>query len=231
MFKISLDDKPNLARLLKEHPDQAKEIISTFVELMEESVSHNWYTLPSKFSADLKFKMLVKGILYGSLNLKGINPDAYEVLGEEVHPLSMLSPRMNFLSGEKRYANWRNHYRLPKGSEITQQTIEQIFCKLLRYYKYVDIESLANALVANQVKAYEGLGSRALEHLPFIPALRYQQNKFGDLHVGKFYDDIGAFDCGETDDVECPACHTTDLKTVGTYKVCPNCNGGFHEAS
>lgn len=227
-FKIRLDDKPELAELFKNEPDKAKEIIACFVDLMRISAKEKWHELPSKFHKDLTLKQLIHGILFGALDLKGINPTAYDVLGEEVHPLSMLSPRMNFLTGEMQYANWRNHYRLPKGAEVSQHTIEQIFRKLLRYYKYVDVEQLSNALITKQIKAYEGLGERAVTTLPFYPALRYQQEQFGDLHVGKFYDDIGAFDCGTTTEKNCPACKTAELKVIEEYHVCPNCNGGFY---
>lgn len=231
-FTIKTDDKPHLDRLLREDTEKAKEVIGTFVELMEEAVQNGWHELPQMFTPDgsLSFRDLVKGILHGSLDLKGINPDVADVLREEVHPLSMLAPRRNYLDGGIRYIDWRKHYRLPPDAEINQETIATIFRRLLRYYRYVDVEALARALINRQVKTFEGLGERNVKVLPFIPALRYQQAKFGDLHVGKFYDDIGAFDCGplpEDADENCPACKRPDLHAIGDYKVCMACNAGF----
>ena len=121
------------------------------------------------------------GILRGSLDLKDINPDGYDAIKEEVHPLSMLMPRRDYLNGGIRRYEWRNHFRLPKNAPVNEDTIATIFRKLLRYYKYVNIDDLAYALVNNQIKTFEGLGERNIETLPFVPALRYQQAKFGNL--------------------------------------------------
>lgn len=228
-FTILTDDKPALDALLKSDVKKAKEIIGTFVELMEEAAQEEWHTLPGKFSPELSFKDLIKGILHGSLDLRGINPEAVDVLQEEVHPLSMLAPRKNYLDGGVRYTDWRKHFRLPPGAEVNQGTIAKIFRRLLRYYRYVDIEALANALINNRVKTFEGLGERNVQTLPFMPALRYQQKHFGDLAVGKFYDDIGAFDLGDlpAPPTTCPACGRPDIEKLGKYYVCMACNGGF----
>lgn len=230
-FKITTDDKPHLDALLKSDKKKGMEILSTFVELMEESVAEGWADLPKKFSPELTFKALIKGILHGSLDLRGINPDTFDALKEEVHPLSMLAPRKNWLDGGMRYANWRGHFRLPDDAEINQETIQTIFRRLLRYYRYVDVQALAHALINKQVKTFEGLGERNVQMLPFLPALRYQQAHFGDLHVGKFFDEIGVLDCGtlpEPEDDTCPACKTGELKEVSASQcVCLSCNAGF----
>lgn len=231
-FKIKTDDKPNLDALLKADKKKALEVLSTFVELMEEAVREGWHELPGQFSPDLSFKALVKGILHGSLDLRGINQDAYDVLKEEVHPLSMLAPRKNWLEGGVRYADWRKHFRLTPETEINQGTVEMIFRRLLRYYRYVDVEALAHALINRQVKTFEGLGERNVQNLPFMPALRYQQKHFGDLHVGKFFDNIGAFDCGilpQLEDSRCPACKSSAFEDTGEYRLCLSCNAGFKE--
>lgn len=234
-MKITLqtDDKPHLDNLLRSNPKLAKEVIQTFAELMEEACDPAngipWAELPKRFSPELAFKDLIKGILHGALNLRDINPNAYDALLEEVHPLSMLAPRKNWLDGGMRYADWRAHFRLPPGAEINQETIAQIFRRLLRYYRYVDVEALAHALINKQIKTFEGLGERNVQTLPFVPALRYQQKHFGDLHVGRFYDEIGAFDCGSVSEQtdSCPACGRPDLTEIGNYFVCLACNAGF----
>lgn len=231
-FNIKTDNKPALEELLKTNKDAGVKLIKVFAELMEEAARERWYDLPQLFSRDLTLSDLVKGILHGVLNLPAINPDAYPVLKEEVHPLSMLSPRKNYLEGGIRYVDWRNHFRLPGDQQVNQQAIERIFRSMLRYYKFLDFEELAEAIDSNQIVAYRGLGERAIEHLPFIPALRYQKAMFGDLHVGKMYDEVGAFDCGlwTTDDTnDCAACQRPDTHKVGRYHICLACNAGFRE--
>jgi hypothetical protein len=237
-FTIKTDGKPHLDALLKSDKKKAMEVIGTFVELMEEACNADnaiaWVDLPEKFSKDLSFKELVKGILHGSLDLKDITPDAYDAVKEEVHPLSMLSPRKNYLDGGIRYSDWRQHYRLPADAGVNQETVAAIFRKLLRYYRYVNIDALAGALINKQVKTFEGLGERNVKTLPFIPALRYQQAHFGDLHVGKFFDSVGFLDCGtwvDGESRECPACQRKDILKLGKYHYCEACNAGYREES
>jgi len=231
-FTIKTDDKPHLDHLLRTDKKKGIEVIGTFVELMEEAVANGWHELPQLFSEKLTFRDLVKGILHGSLDLPDIAPDTYDALKEEVHPLSKLSPRRNFLDGGMRLIEWRNYFRMPPDAEINQETIAQIFRKMLRYTKYVDIQKLAEAHINRQIKTYEGLGERNIQTLPFIPALRYQQAHFGDLHVGKYFDEVGFFNCGEWmggDSKDCPACKRPDIHIVGQYRVCLACNAGFKE--
>lgn len=227
-FTIKTDDKPKLDQLMRENPQAAKEIISTFVDLMEESLEQKWNELPQLFAGrDLSFRDMIKGILHGSLDLPEINPEAYDALKEEVHPLSMLAPRRDYLNGGTRTYNWRNHFRLPKDATVDQDTVAAIFRKLLRYYKYVKVDDLAYALINNQITTFKSMNQA--ENLPFYPALRYQQQRFGDLHVGMFLVDIGAFDCGtDTKSEECLACgNPDDMWRIKDYKVCPRCNAGF----
>lgn len=240
-FSITIDEsKPHLYDLYNKEPKRAAEVVGLFVQLMEEACSTEqsgiaWIDLPQLFdSRNLSLADLIKGVLHGALDVKQIDPENFDVWGEELHPLSMLSPRPNYLSMETINYDWRGHFRLPNDAKVNQQTIEDIFRKLLRYYKYVDVEQLAKALINNQVKTYEGLGERNIENLPFVPALRFQKFAFGDLHVGKFFDHIGFFDCGnwvDGDSLHCPACKREDITSVGTYKVCKSCNAGFREGS
>jgi hypothetical protein len=233
-INLKTDDKPHLSALMKSNPKLAKEVIETFVSCMEEACNPEsgmmWAELPGKFSDQLSFRDLILGILKGSLDLKELNPEAFDAIKEEVHPLSMLMPRKDWLNGGMRRYEWRNHFRLPKDAQINQDTVSDIFRKLLRYYKYVKVDDLAYAMINNQIKTFEGLGERNVAMLPFVPALRYQQKHFGDLHVGKFFDDIGALDCGEIGtEVECPSCQTpyNELWYLGEHIICPSCNAGF----
>lgn len=232
---FNLSDKPSLMNLLKEQPEVAKQVMQTFSELMEESISNKWHELPEQFAGkDLTFRELIKGILHGSLDLPDINPEAYDAIKEEVHPLSMLMPRKDFLNGGIRKYNWRSWFRLPQDAAIDQETISKIFRTLLRYYKYVKVEDLAYALINNQIATFKSMDQAKL--LPFYPAIRYQQKHFGDLHVGKFFDEIGAFDCGTIPDTfqweydNCPSCQVGSLEDIfgdGEVGVCTHCNAGF----
>jgi len=236
-FKIRLDDKPKLTKALQENPELAREVINTFVWLMEDAFDESngirWADLPKLFDPNLTFRDLIRGILHGSLDLKEINPDAYDALKVEVHPLGMLQPRPNYLDGGMRYVNWRSHFKLPADTAVNEETIARIFRTILRHTRYVKIEQLRKFLEANQVATYRGLGDEQVMKLPFYPALRYQQRMFGDLHVGKFYDDVGFFDCGDiaADETNCPACMHEGLQHVGGFKVCLSCNAGYRKVT
>lgn len=236
-FTITLDDKPKLTKALQENPALVREVIGTFVWLMEDAFDESngirWADLPKQFDPSLTFNDLIRGILHGSLDLKGINPDAYDALKVEVHPLSMLQPRKNYLDGGVRYTNWRNHFRLPAEVAVNEDTIAKIFRTMLRHNRFIKIEQLRQHLEANQVVTYRGLGDAQMEKLPFYPALQYQKKLFGDLGVGKFYENVGFFDCGEVaiDETNCPACLHDDLKHVGGFKVCEACNAGYRKIS
>lgn len=235
-FKITLKNKPRIKALLEKDKDKGMEVIGTFVSLIEEALDDSnaipWVDLPEKFGGGLTFPQLIKGILHGALDLKDLNPKAYDVFKEEVHPLSMLMPRKDDMSGEIRYHDWRNHFKMPPNTPVNQDTIETIFRKLLRYYKYVKVDDLAGALMYNQIATFKGLGDHSVQVLPFYPALRYQKEKFGELHVGTFSADIGSLDCGKwmdgDGDKTCPACKTNELVKVAEFDlVCPSCNAGF----
>lgn len=231
-MKINIDtsDKPLLESLLKTDREAAKEIISTFTALMEEAIAKGWAKLAKDIHKDLKFGELVRGVLRGSLDLKDINPDAFDALGVEVHPLAILSPRKNYLEGGLRYTDWRGHFGLPEGTIMSEETVADIFRNMLRYTKYVKVKQLAQALENNQLATFRGLGDRNVELLPMVPALRYQRAKFGELQVGKLLEDNGFLECGEIVDVsKCPACKREPLTVVGSYHCCYACNSGFKE--
>jgi hypothetical protein len=228
-MKINTANYPYLEQLMQKSPDKARELMSTFIQLMDEAAKEGWHELPEMFSRDLTFADLVKGVLHGSLDLPKINPDAYDALKEEVHPLSMLSPRRDYLNGGLRHYNWRGHFRLPSSAKVNQETIETIFRRLLRYYKYVRIDELGKALSANQVVAYKDINQAEL--LPFYPALRYQKGLLGELNVGIFMDDYGIFECGtiKEDVSTCPACEIGELESINSeVKFCERCNAGYY---
>lgn len=231
-FKIKLTDKPHLSKALQENPQAAKEVIATFTQLMEEAFAPEksiiWSDLPKKFHPQLTFSMLIKGILRGSLDVKDIDPDTYAVFFEEVHPLSRMSTRANPLGGNT-YSSWRKHFQVPEDTRVNEEVIADLFRKMLRYTKYIDIQTLHKYLDVNQIATYRGLGLEQVEKLPFYPALRFQRANFGELHVGTFFVNIGFFDCGPiaSDTEDCPACQRPNLKTIGKYKCCLECNSGF----
>lgn len=231
-MSISFDDKPNLTRALGENRALATEVIKTFISLMEESFDDTkgvmWADLPKQLHKDLTFKDMVRGVVKGALDLKGINPDAFETLKAGVHPLSLLQSRKNMLDGGMIYSKWRQHFAMPEDSPIDEDSIAAIIQKLLRYSKYVKVADLQRALESNQLAVHRGIGHEQVAKLPFVPALRYQQREFGDLRAGKFYDEIGFFDCGElvTAEEDCPAC-SHSLTELGKYRVCLACNAGY----
>jgi hypothetical protein len=235
MAKLNIDTKnyPHLDNLIKTDPKKAQEIMKVFIELIDESIEHNWHELPQLFGRDeLSFAALIKGILHGSLNLPDINPEAYDAIKEEVHPLSMIGIRKDPMTGKICNYNWREHFKLPHTAPVNQETIAEIFRKLLRYYKYFDVEKLAKAVWSNQVMTFQSMNE--CERLPFFPALRYQKEHFGDLHVGLFFTDVGAFDCGEYihkydgEYYQCIACQGEDeMWEVHDKLICPRCNAGF----
>lgn len=232
-FTIKLDDKPKLTKALQDNPQLAKQVIGTFVSLIEESFDDSkgitWADLPQQLHENLTFPDLVKGILRGAMDVKKLNETNFDALGVEIHPLSLLSPRKNYIDGTMRYYNWRGHFDLDQDIPLDSKAVEAIVRKMFRYTKYMDIETLKNHLEVNQIATYRGLGLEQVKKLPYYPALRYQQEKFGDLHVGKFYDDVGFFDCGTSDKDYCPACNRFDIRQVGEYKVCLACNAGYKE--
>lgn len=236
MAKLNIDTKnyPHLDDLIKTNPAKAKEIMGVFIGLIDETIEHGWHELPQLFGRDeLTFEALIKGILHGSLDLPDINPEAYDAIKEAVHPLSMIGIRKDPITGKISNYNWREHFKLPSTAAVNQDTIAEIFRKLLRYYKYLDVAKLAKAVWSNQVMTHQSMNE--CERLPFFPALRYQKQHFGDLHVGMFFSDVGAFDCGEYPKLGewnhnlCPACQGEDELWEGTADklICPRCNAGF----
>ena len=232
-FTINTVDKPYLEKAMREESALAKEVISVLALLMNEAFDPSkgirWADLPKELHKDLDFGSLVRGVLRGSMDLKDISPDAFDALKVEVHPLAMLQPRKNYLEGGMRYHNWRNHFKLDEGTPVSEETVSNIFRKMLQHIRFVKIDQLRQALESHQIAAHRGLGDVQIEKLPFVPALRYQKKQFDDLHVGKFLEQYGLFDCGSIgfDETKCLACASDDLKLLGNHMGCMSCNAGY----
>ena len=227
-FIIRLDDKPHLTELLKKDKQAFKDIVGLFVDLMEVTAKNEWHTLPSRLDISLTYKEIVSGIMNAIFDVKALNEEAYAALGDNLHPLSLLSDtQKDIVTGEQEYFDWKRYF-VVDGDAITQETLEKIIRKILYLVRWFSIEEVSKQLLANQ---FPTVDPKDLQKLPFQPALIYQQESLGELAVGKFMHDIGAFDCGEVEKGRktCPACQIGELVNVNNVKVCPRCNAGFRE--
>lgn len=228
-FKIKLDNKPHLSALLGEDKQKGKEIISTFVECMELAAEKGWHNLPKNIHSSVDFRTMIQAVLEGVLTTQDFPNDSYATLGNDVHPLSLLSDeRTDLLSGEQSVYNWREHFVI-KSDQVNKEVISEIIRKIMYLVRWFDIESVSESLLTNQ---FPILDAKNIEKLPFQPALRYQQQIKGDLFAGTFMKEVGLFDCSTvTADTEnCPACSIGELETIKGHDHivgCPRCNSGF----
>lgn len=225
-FSIDLDDKPNLSRLKSSDVQAFKEIVGTFVGLMEIAAQKNWHQLPESIHSSLSFKDVIEGVLNATMTTQDMNPETFAALGNDLHPLALLSDqRKNIITGENEEYDWKAHFSLGD-DKVTKETLEHVVRKMFYLVRWFSIDDVSKALLAQQFPIVD---SKDIQKLPFQPALRYQQSKLGDLYIGKFLHEIGAFNCGELDaEIDnCPACSVGELKRVKQYKVCPRCNSGY----
>lgn len=231
-FSIDLDSKPALSRLARDDKDTFKTIVGTFVSLMEVAAEKNWSKLPQHIHTSLSFGDVVGGVLNAVMSTNEIDPSAYATLESDLHPLALISDkRKNLVTGEPDVYDWKKHFALDS-DEVSKESLEHIIRKILYLVRWFDIESVSKSLITNQ---FPVIDNKDIQKLPFQPALVYQIQHLGELHVGKFFHDIGAFNCGELidpyDEGICPACNVGELKyslVKGTdYHVCPRCNAGF----
>lgn len=233
-LKINLDDKPFLKAAMLSDKEKAREVITVFVECMNEAFNDTdsgitWADLPKQLHPSLTFRDVILGVLKGTLHVKEINPEVFDAIGIDVHPLSMMAPRKDFMTGEMKQRNWRGHFRLPNEAKADELTIAKVLRTLLRYGKYVNIKQLAEAIDTKQEMTFRGLGTRVMELLPMRPALEYQRDKFGELWVGKFDLETGGLDCGYHDETDvCPACKKKDILQVESNMLCLICNASYH---
>lgn len=226
-FKINLDGKPALTKLKQSDVPAFKEIVGTFVNLMEVAAEKNWHKLPQQLDTSLSFDDIVTGILNAVMTTSEINPEAYSTLENDIHPLALLSDnRKSIITGESEYGVWRKRFAIDS-DVISREVVEHIIRKILYLVRWFDIDKVSEALMANQ---FPVIDDKDIMKLPFQPALMYQKNQLGNsLYVGKFLHEIGAYNCGELDrEVEiCPACNIGKLEEIRNHKVCPRCNSGF----
>lgn len=231
-LKINLNDKPHLRAAMLADKDKAKEVISVFVDCMEEAFRDDkgfvWAHLAKELHPNLDFRQLIFGVLRGVLDVREINPDVFEALRVEVHPLSMLAPRKDFITGEMYQRNWRGHFRLEDDSKADELAISNILRTLLRYSKYVSVKQLAEAIDTKQEMTFRGIGSRVMELLPMRPAIEYQRTHTGELFVGTFDLETGGLDCGEYEETDvCPACKKKDIVQIESNMLCYTCNASY----
>jgi hypothetical protein len=229
-FSINLDTKPHLAKLRADDKQAYNNIVHTFVTLMETAAEKGWHKLPEQIHSSISFADVVTGVLNAVMTTRDIEPKAYLALEDDLHPLALLSDkRTDLVTGEPEYYNWRNHFALDT-KEVSRETIEKIIRSMLYLVRWFDIDTVSKALQANQ---FPIIDPKDVGKLPFQPALKYQETELGELHVGKFLHEIGAFNCGtiEPQKQYCPACVVGELKRVDGYnthyKVCPSCNAGY----
>lgn len=219
--------KPHLRKLLAKDKEKAKEVISTFVEMMEHACQYGWADLPEQFHPDLKFKSMVHDILHGLLDLKNIDPKNYGTLGVMVHPLGLLGYQVpDFTQPEGyNYYDWQSHFAKSKGD---LPDIQSLLRKLMYYSRYIKIEELGEAMFRKEMDLY--LVER--DPTPLIashPALLYQKKNLGDRFAGKLNDMYGVLDCGDWPEgaTDCPACQVGVMKQLPGVKACKKCGAGF----
>jgi hypothetical protein len=225
-FTINMDDKPNLTALKGEDVQAFRDVVGTFVELMEVAAAKQWHKLPETIHTSLSFKDVVQAVLNATLTTKEIDTSAYSALEMDLHPLALISDkRKNMISGESEIYDWKSHFSLDT-NEVSKESLEKIIRKIFYLVRWFDIESVSKSLITNQ---FPVIDAKDIMKLPFQPALRYQQQHLGDLHIGKFLHDIGAFNCGEVDKevTDCPACKIGILDLCDEHLVCPRCNAGY----
>lgn len=225
-FKINMDDKPHLTALKNKDVKAFKEVVGTFVGLMEMAAEKGWHNLPGAIHSSLSFNDLVTAVLNAVMTTEEIHPEAYTALEADLHPLALVSDkRKDLITGEQEVYDWKRHFSLGT-NEVSREALEEIIRKMLYLVRWFDIDTVSKALIANQFPVVDG---KDIMKLPFQPALKYQQTHLGELYVGKFLHNIGALNCGEIDrdKFHCPACLIGDLEEFHNHKVCPRCNAGF----
>lgn len=230
-FSINLEDKPALYHLQQKDKEAFKTIVGTFVQVMEVAASKQWHKLPEAIHTSLSFSDVIGGVLNAVMTTEQIDPQAYATLEYDLHPLALISDkRKNLISGESEGYDWKKHFALDT-NEVSKDALEHIIRKILYLVRWFDIESVSKSLTTN---TFPVVDNKDIQKLPFQPALVYQIQNLGELHVGKFLHEIGAFNCGKIDKEKfhCPACVVGNLEEIdsaqGTeHKVCPRCNAGF----
>lgn len=232
--------RPHLHAALNnaETTKETLQLIGLFMDLADEALDPEkgirWVDLPGKFHKDLTFPDLLRGIIKGCLDVREINEENFDTLGADLHPLAMFTHKEITSSGgvKVNYNKWREHFQME--GKPNEESITMIIRNLMRYGRYVNFKLIFDNLKTDwQVNSlYRGLGAEHVKRLPFYPALKYQEKLYGELGgVGKMFDEIGSFDCGDLSNYEgdetCPACKVGRLWNIVGFHVCDMCNAGF----
>ena len=226
-FKINLDKKPNLLELKNTDVPTFKNIVGTFVNLMEVAAENKWTEVPESIHSTLSFDDMISGVLNAIMDTPKIHPEAHKALGTDLHPLSLMSDkRKNIITDDFEAYDWKKHFALDP-NEVPKEALEKVIRKILYLVRWFDVDSVSKAMVTNQ---FPVIDAKDIRKLPFQPALLYQKANLGELHMGKFMHGFGAFDCGDIKDEEdvCKACNIAVLHKVTQHvKICARCNAGF----
>jgi hypothetical protein len=223
-FKINLDSKPHLLELKNTDAQTFKTIVGTFVNIMEVAAEGKWTDVPESIHSTLSFDDMISGVLNAIMDTPKIDGDGYAALGADLHPLSLMSDtRKNVITNEFEAYDWRKHFALDP-NEVPKEALEKVVRKILYLVRWFDVD------VSKQTQQFPVIDAKDIRKLPFQPALLYQKQYLGELHIGKFMHGFGAFDCGEIEDevVTCKACNIATLNQITQHvKVCARCNAGF----
>ena len=235
---LNTADKPNLTRLIQADKVKAKQFLDAWMKAADELVAMKFpvdLILDTAQQLNLKPAEILAGIIGGCLNEQFINERMAPILGKELLPIGILTLRGVTLEGEEAYVDWRRWFQLDQRDTITSDTIARIIGGIMKYARFLDFDKLSEALEANQLVTFKGLGQEQMKLLPFYPALQYQKNYMvSDFKVGKFMPErnAGFFDCGTIDPAEthCPACGRRDLtKSKDEVHIyCRACNAGSY---
>ena len=231
---IKMDDKPHLTKLMQEDKRAYNELMHTMIWLAEDIANAErrvpWYKLPGLLHEDLTFRELMEAVVEAFFDAEKLNPDTFDVMGVDLHPLSLLKKQE---SGRTKYTKWKSHFGMPENAKVDKESIKDIIRTMLYYSKYIDVERFGKAMMSNQLEAHKALPEPSMEKLPFHPALKYQQKIVGDLNVGKFWPVVGAFYGGGLKEIPetCPACQIGKMvevtKVALGIHVCDSCNIGI----
>lgn len=235
-LSIDLDTRPALKDYIRHSPAQAKEFISMMLDASSDLAAMGFtmgLVQDTAKQLGLKPADLFAGCLAGCLNEQLMNEQMAGILGKDILPVAILTLKGLTLDGDEMYADWRRWFGLDQYAELNADTIAKVIAGVMKYARFLDFSKFSEAIESNSLIAFKGLAHEQVKLLPFIPALKYQRETFGDFKVGKFFSDrkAGFFDCGEIDDLEdqCLACGRDDLvkSRDGKYKYCRACNAGY----
>lgn len=235
-LSIDLDTRPQLKEYIKTNPANAKEFMGMLLDAANDLVAMKFpMTLVQDTAKQLSLRPadLFAGIIAGCLNEQLINEKMAHILGKDILPVAILTLKGLTIDGDELYADWRRWFGLEHHAELSADTIAKVIAGIMKYARFLDFDKFSEAIESNSLIAFKGLAHEQVKLLPFIPALRYQREQFGDFKVGKFFPDrqAGFFDCGEIgeDEQQCLACGRMDLQETKNrkYKYCKACNAGY----